>query len=116
MKTKFTTAIILLLLAGNVILGSQYYWSTQELARTRTLVRDQRFNDAAVQFTKMFINDVINTTVAVDFETRLRLENAVRALNDEQIFSQWRKFVDSKTETDAQKEVRALLQLLTQRT
>jgi hypothetical protein len=40
------------------------------------------------------------------------LETAVRDLKDEEILNQWQKFVDSKTETEAQKEVKNLLELL----
>lgn len=112
MKTKLTAFIIVMLLAGNVALGSQYFWTLQELTNTRVLVRNQRFNDAALEFTKLFINDVINTRETVDFETRLRLENAIRALKDEAMLAQWQKFVNSQNETEAQTEVRALLQLL----
>lgn len=45
-------------------------------------------------------------------ETRLRLENAVRDLNNEQILAQWQKFTTSKTETEAQTQVKNLLELL----
>ncbi|MEK7606849.1 MAG: hypothetical protein AAB444_01460 [Patescibacteria group bacterium] len=112
MKTKLIVFIIVILFSGNIALGSQYFWNMQELVRTRALVRDQRFNDAALQFAKLFINEVINTEQTVDFETRLRLENAVRALKDEEVLAQWLAFVNSADEGAAQREVRALLQLL----
>lgn len=112
MKKKLIILIVVILLAGNVALGSQYLWNAQELVRTRALVRDQRFNDAALEFTRLFINEVINTEQTVDFETRLRLENAIRTLKDEAVLAQWQKFVNSADEAMAQREVRSLLQLL----
>ena len=45
----------------------------------------------------------------VEFEERLRLENMVRDIDDEEILSAWMIFVESKTEADAQKNVVDLL-------
>lgn len=48
----------------------------------------------------------------MSFDTRLKLEAAVRSLDDEEILSQWQKFTESKTEAEAQTEVKNLLEML----
>ena len=48
----------------------------------------------------------------IDFETRLKLENAVRNIGDDEILIQWQKFIESKTEAEAQTGVKNLLDLL----
>lgn len=63
-------------------------------------------------FTELFVEKVLKTGKEVDFETRLQLENSVRELNNAEILNQWQKFIESKTEADAQIEVRNLLEIL----
>ena len=60
----------------------------------------------------MFIKDVLQADKEVDFETRLKLENAVRDLKDQEILAGWQSFIDSKTEQDAQSNVKKLLGIL----
>jgi hypothetical protein len=48
----------------------------------------------------------------VDFETRLALENAVRDISDKEIFDQWQRFTNAKDNTDVQKQVGLLLDIL----
>jgi hypothetical protein len=49
---------------------------------------------------------------AVDFDTRLSLENGVRDLKDPEIMAEWQNFTGSKTEADAQNSVKKLLEML----
>lgn len=65
-----------------------------------------------MEFAKFFIEKFLKAETGVDFETRLKLENAVRDLKDEEILAQWQKFAESKTEIDAQAEVKNLLEML----
>lgn len=60
----------------------------------------------------MFINDVLKSEGEVNFETRLKLENAVRNLQDEEILAQWQKFTNTQKEADAQTEVKVFLEML----
>ncbi|MCK4520627.1 hypothetical protein KAT95_02040 [Candidatus Parcubacteria bacterium] len=65
-----------------------------------------------MNFIKFFIEKVLKAENEVDFETRLKLKNAVRNLSDEEILNQWNKFVESKTENEAQEEAKNLLEML----
>jgi hypothetical protein len=75
-------------------------------------LQTQTTNEKVLEFTNLFIEKVLKAQTEVGFETRLKLENAVRNLNDEEILAQWQKFTESKTEAGAQEEVKNLLQML----
>ncbi len=72
----------------------------------------QKTNEKVLEFAKLFIEKVLKAKTEVDFETRLKLENAVRNLDDEEILVQWQKFTESKIEAEAQEEVKNLLEML----
>jgi hypothetical protein len=105
-------AIILILLAGNIYFGSRYFSVQKELKETKAAMEVPKINEKILSFTDLFIVKVLKAESEVDFETRLKLETAVRDLNDEEIFNQWQKFTESKTEADAQTEVKNLLETL----
>lgn len=104
--------IILLLLAGYAFLGIKYFAVQKELRQTQAALETQKTNEKVLDFTKIFIGKVLKAETEVDFETRLKLENAVRNLNDGEILAQWQKFAGSKTEVQAQEEVKNLLEML----
>ena len=72
----------------------------------------QKTNQKVLDFTKLFIDEVLKANAEINFDTRLKLENAVRGLNDQDILTQWQKFTDSKAEGEAQLEVKNLLETL----
>lgn len=111
-KQKITLIIILVLLVGCIFFGFKYFSSQKELRQTQIALETQQTNEKVLEFTKLFIEKVLKTEIEVDFEMRLELENAVRNLGDEEILAQWNKFVDSKTEAEAQTEVKNLLEML----
>src|SRR3989338_10134249 len=111
-KPKTTLIIILILLAGNVFLGIKYFSIIKEFRQTQTALQIQTTNEKVLEFSKLFIKEVLKAETEVNFDTRLKLETAVRNLGDEEILNQWQKFVDSKTESRAQEEVKYLLEIL----
>ena len=115
MSKLFVIAVVVLLLAGNVFFGLQYYSAQKELEGAKITVSTQRYNEKVVNFMKMFIKKVIRSDKEVDFETRLKLENSVRELDDAAILASWQSFVTSPTESDAQKNVKDLLGLLAEK-
>jgi len=111
-KPKTILILILILLAGNVFLGVKYFSVVKELRQTQTALQTQTTNEKVLEFTKLFIGEVLKADSEVSFDTRLKLETAVRNLGDEEILAQWNKFIDSKTEAEAQTEVKNLLEML----
>jgi len=69
-------------------------------------------NERIINFLKLFIAKILKAEGEIDFETRLKLENAVREIQDKEILDQWTKFTESKTEEEAQKNVKDLLEIL----
>ena len=112
-KEKIILIIVLvILLVSNLFFFRKYSAIRKELQEIKKPIEIQRINEEVLNFTKFFIDKVLKAEGEIDFETRLKLENGVRDLKDEEILAQWQKFVDSKTETEAQQEVKNLLELL----
>ena len=78
----------------------------------KSSLETQITNGKVLEFAKMFIDKVLKADKEVDFETRLKLETAVRNLSDEEILVQWQKFTEAKTEIQAQAGVKTLLEIL----
>lgn len=112
MSKKIILIIILILLAGNVFFGYKYFVARGELYEVQAVLKTQQINERVLEFTKLFIKEVLEAETEVNFETRLKLENAVRNLENSQIMAQWQKFVESQTENEAQQEVKNLLEAL----
>ena len=121
MRSKaFWVVIFLVLFGSNVLFALMYFQTAKELEGTKITLSSQRYNAKYLDFLKMFIKLVIKSDKEVDFETRLKLENAVRQLKeeygDEEILLQWQKFVASTNEAEAQKNVKDLLAMLVEKT
>ena len=104
--------VIFILLVGNAFFGSQYFILQKELKNSQDTVKTQHFNEKIINFSNLFISKVLKANKDISFEDRLKLENAVRDMQDPEVLAQWKKFTDSKTEQDAQTEVKNLLGLL----
>ena len=105
-------AAVLILVAGNIFLAFKYSQAKNDLRVARREVATQKINDQVLEFAQLFIDKVLKAQTEVDFETRLKLENAVRKLGDEEILNHWQSFVASQTELEAQAEVKELLATL----
>lgn len=116
MKIKHIRIILIVVIGILCILtaffATRCYILGDQLDEVNTIIANQHTNERVLMFTKLFISKVLQSGSEVDFETRLQLENSVREIKDEQILESWNKFVNSKTESEAQGEVKALLDLL----
>lgn len=112
LSSLFWIILVLILLTGNVFFGLKYSIAQKELNITQTALESQKTNEKVLDFTNLFIEKVLKAETEVDFETRLKLENAIRNLDNEEILAQWQKFTESETEADAQTEVKNLLEML----
>ena len=114
LKRAVVIALIGLLLVGNV------YFMVKDLRDNKIDVSSGSIKltsqgDKVLSFLKLFIEKILKAEGEVSFEDRLQLENSVRALNDDEVFGQWEKFVNSVTNEEAQDNVRDLLELLVNR-
>ncbi|MBI1866597.1 MAG: hypothetical protein HY005_00755 [Candidatus Staskawiczbacteria bacterium] len=104
--------IIFILVAGNIFFGVSYFFAQKDIKTTEQQLKNQQNNIKIINFTKLFIEKVLKAEKEVSFEDRLKLENAVRDLNDDEVLRQWEKFIESEAEIEAQNAVKDLLALL----
>lgn len=102
-----------LLVVGNVYLALHYRSSSKELSAVKKENESFRKNEKVISFTRLFVGMVLKGGKEIGFEDRLKLENSVREIKDDEILNSWRKFTESKTETSAQEEAKNLLEILT---
>jgi len=112
-RTRTIYLVIIMVLAVGLISSLVGYYSvsiklSNVTAKQALQIKDQRM----VDFLSMFVKKVIKAEGEISFETRLELENSVRNLGDTQILAQWKKFVDSKDEKEAQTNTKNLIELL----
>jgi hypothetical protein len=120
-RQKIIITLIIGFIVMNIFLIYRYLLITQEIEKikvTRGLSEKNNVifpntkNERIIYFLKLFIAKVLKAEGEVDFETRLKLENAVREIQDKEILNQWTKFTESKTEDEAQKNSKDLLEIL----
>ena len=112
MNRLFFSALLIILLAGNLYTISRYLSVQKELSVAQQIANDRITNDKVLSFDRLFIEKVLNAKGEVSFNDRLQLENAVRDLHDDAILTAWNAFVNSKTQQDAQDAVRSILTIL----
>ncbi|MFH1656409.1 MAG: hypothetical protein ABH956_01380 [Candidatus Nealsonbacteria bacterium] len=108
----FWVIIVMILLFGNIFFGAGYFYTRDNLEKVKSKDESCKINEKVLNFTAVFIGKVLKAEGEVDFEDRLEIENLVRDLDDEEILNQWQKFVQSKSENQAEKEVKNLLEML----
>lgn len=103
---------VLILIVGNVFFGGQYFNAEKQLKIAQKSLSNQKANEKVINFSKLFVDEVLRSENEISFEVRLKLENAVRNTNDKNIVAAWQKFIESKTEIEAQNNVKDLLEIL----
>ena len=112
-KSKvISTIVIFVLLFGNIVFGVKYFLAQKEIKKMEDVIKARQINEKTLNFTRIFVVKILKAEKEVDFETRLMLENSVRDLENSEILAQWQKFTNSKTESEAQEEVKILLEML----
>lgn len=111
-KRTLVLSLTIVLFIGIVLLASWLATSYFDLRAAKDTLTTCKHNDKILNFTKLFIDKVLKSNTEVSFEDRLKLENAVRDIGDDQILKQWQAFIECKTETQAQEEVKNLLEIL----
>ncbi len=110
-SNKLITLVIILLL-GNIFFGWMYISSKVVVRSLETKIQSQKINSDVLLFTKLFMDKVLSGTKEVSFDDRLQLENAIRGLNDKEIFDSWQLFTKAKDQAQVQKNFYSLFQLL----
>lgn len=114
-KDKNFYFIIAILFLLNAVFVGQYFVSLEKVKTAQKILSTYQYNQKTVDFAKMFVGKVLKAEGKVSFEDRLALENAVRAINSQPVFDQWQKFVNARSELEAQIELKNLLEMLVNR-
>jgi len=112
-KLKLAIIIVIsLLTVATISLSIGCYMLLGELREVKSKLQVQETSQKASVFANLFVNKILLSTGTVNFEDRLKLENAVRDLNDPEIVSKWQKFTDSNGDAETQTLVGDILILL----
>jgi len=114
-KPAFVIIIVALALSivANACLAFVGYKSIKKLAEQEKF---QQQNAKLFLFRNLFTKNIILSNESVDFENRLKMEEAARDLNDPQIFALWQNFVKSKTSEEVNAHAKELLNVLIDKT
>ena len=111
-KQLIFTIFIIFLLFLIISLGVKCYFLQQEGAVLDKQLEIRNGDKKIVNFLNFFIEKVLQSEEDISFEDRLKLENAVRDLNDDEILSLWESFTEATTADDVQTYCKNLLELL----
>ena len=114
-KTIILIAVISILIAGNIVLGAQYYLQCQQMQKLQAELNQKNLNSDVISFLNLFIEKVLKAQTEVSFDDRLKLENAVRNLNDPNLLTKWEDFTNATDQTQVQTGVENLLEALVQK-
>ena len=115
MKQNQIYLIIIILLLSNLFLGVKYFNANKELKGTISVTTVQEERTKFTEFNRTFISEVLQAKSEVNYDTRLKLDEMIKDINDQELTAQWQKFTDSKTEEEAQDETVKLLGFLAER-
>jgi len=104
--------VISLLVLGNVFFGINYYLQLKESQKLQDQLKSQQTNEKVVSFLNLFIEKVLKSNTEVSFEDRLKLENAIRDLNDPVLLQKWEQFTGGTNVDQIQQAVKDLLEAL----
>lgn len=109
---KITLAVLVLLIISNVVfVGMAVYYKIQAgQAKQKILV--QQINAKNLSFAKLFVDNFLSGEKEISFDQRLKLENAVRDVNDQGIFTAWQNFTKSANQQEAQLNLGILLKTI----
>jgi hypothetical protein len=99
-------------IAFAIFMSVQYILSQLQLKDAVGQISVQKADRKTLIFAKLFVDKFLLAQGTVGFEDRLKLENAVRDINDPAIFKQWQKFTDSTDDREAQTAAGDLFNLL----
>ena len=112
-KKKIVTTVAILVLALSVIfLSAECIFQALEIHKLKKELSAQQTNVKIVGFLDTFIKKVLQAQGEVSFEDRLKLETAIRDLNDKEVLDSWEKFTQAQTTEQVQQTCKDLLELL----
>jgi len=101
-------AMALISIGAAVFFGVRYSAAQEELQRTNAELKTYTTNEKILAFGRLFVEKVLKSG-EVSFDDRVKLENAALAIENVEVLAAWKRFVESKTELEAQVGVKDLI-------
>ena len=114
-KRNIILSITIVAIVIFVVLLGQYLVLLQKEKISQDTIKTYQHNEKILNFTKLFVKNVLKSDGAVPLSQVLTLENAAREINNKPIYDEWQKFVNAKSPLEAQIEVKNLLEMLVDR-
>lgn len=111
-KKIILAVLILIAILIIAFAGIEYLLQAQQIKIMQKELKTQQTNAKIVSFLNLFIEKVLQAQGEVSFENRLKLENAIRDLNDKELLNLWENFTNATTSEQVQQGVKDLLQAL----
>jgi len=111
-RTILLASAVTVLVLVFFYLGFQYFTQAKELKEIQGQIKIQQNNAKIISFLDLFIQKVLKSDKEISFEDRLKLENAIRAINDTELLSKWEQFTGGTNEAQIQQGVKDLLEAL----
>jgi len=112
-QNKILIIVLIISILANVLFGVNYFQNknTQKNNTDFSIQERQKVGE----LTKFFVTKVIATGGQISFEDRAKIEEDIKALNDQNVAVKWSAFVASKNAKDAQGAAIELLVALTEK-
>ena len=98
--------------ASNVFLLVEIAKTRAELAKTQIMIEKCHQENETLVFLDLLMEKVLKNEGEINFDDRLLLENAVRAIGDSAILKYWNRLTSGQNENEMQKEMKNLLAAL----
>lgn len=112
MNKKLVVVFMIVLMLGLGFFGWQYVSLRAQLQMAEQTIAKQQINQKVLAFAQLFVADVLQGSKEISFDQRLQLENAVRDINDPELFAAWQKFTGATDQADIQKQFSNLFKLI----
>ncbi len=114
-KTRWLALAVLVLAFAALFFGVKYVVLARENQKLQEQINNNQQQKQVVDFLDLFVQKVLKTDKEVSFEDRLKLENAIRNINDPELLAKWEKFTGGNNESEIQQGVKDLLEALVKR-
>ena len=111
-QKKLYTIFIIVLFLGFLFFAWQFISLKAELRTANQSIANEQVNAKVLNFSKLFVTNVLDGSKEVSFDQRLELENAMRDIKDPELFASWQKFTAAKDQSEIQRQFADLFQLL----
>ena len=112
--SKLTSNIlVLILLVGNIFFAYQYI-SVLNSNKNESVAGGQKTtqHEQITNFNKFFVQTVLNSKGGISSDDRIKLENDMIQIHDQDLLKSWNEFVNSKDDKTSQLNAMKLFQLL----